>query len=142
MNIEKILLITFALINVASLVSRSVMTKVGKNDGKDCPDISGPSIACVIYGLTLIFLIGLTVKARMDGNLNNNIHLGLLVLLICLIFILFICYIPFIIAIKNKRTTDNECLRDDNLKAIQYSEILVNCSLVLLSIVVFFMEIN
>ena len=139
MNIEKILLITFALINVAGLVSRSVMTKVGNNNGKDCPDISGPIIACVIYGITLLALIGLTIKARMDGYLNNNIHLGLLGLLIVLVVAVLISYIPFIIAIKNKSSTDTECLRNDNLKAIQYLELLINGSLVLLSVVVFFM---
>jgi hypothetical protein len=139
MNIEKILLITFALINVAGLVSRSVLTKVGKNNGKDCPDISGPIIACVIYGITLLSLIGLTVKARIDGQLNNNIHLGLLGLMIILVIAVLISYIPFIIAIKNKSSTDTECLREDNLKAIQYLELFINGTLVLLSVIVFFM---
>jgi hypothetical protein len=139
MNIEKILLSTFALINVAGLVSRSVLTKVGKNDGKDCPDISGPIIACVIYGITLLSLIGLTVKARIDGQLNNNIHLGLLGLMIILVIAVLISYIPFIIAIKNKSSTDTECLREDNLKAIQYLELFINGTLVLLSVIVFFM---
>jgi len=137
MNIEKILLITFALINLSALVSKSVMAKVGENDGKNCPDLMGPAFACGIYFITLLFLIFLTVKTRSGGHLNN-FNFGLLCLIIIIVLAVTISYVPFIYHIQNKKPTDTECLDKNNKKAIEYLEILINASLVLFSFIIFF----
>lgn len=137
---EQILLSTFALINVATLISRSVMQAVGDNkDGKDCPNVAGPAIACSVYGISMLILIGLTIKAKMDGQLNN-LKLGLFVLLILCNIGVFISYIPFAIKANNKSDSDTECLTDENKKAIEIMEMLMNGVLVILTPIMLFMN--
>ena len=134
----KILIITFALINIASLVSKSVMTTVDKNDGKDCPKVAGPAIACVFYGLSFLILTGMTIIEKRKNRLSN-IKLGLFVLLIICNLSIFIAYIPF--AVKSNKIDSNskECLTTDNKKAIEIFEIIINGVLIVLAPIMIFM---
>lgn len=52
----KVLLMVYILVGICTIISKSVMAKVGENNGKDCPDDSGPIIATVFYGITCLFL--------------------------------------------------------------------------------------
>ena len=134
----KLLLITYALINVSTLISRSVMTTVGNNDGKDCPKIGGPVLACSFYGLSMLILIGMTIKAKMDNKLNN-IKLALFGLLIICNISIFIAYIPFAIKSQNQSSSDTECLTKENKKAIEIFEIIINVALIFLTPIMLFM---
>lgn len=136
---EQILLSTFALINISTLISRSVMQSVGNNDGRDCPNVGGPAVACVAYGISMLILIGLTIKAKMDGQLNN-VKLGLFVLLILCNIGIFVSYIPFAIKASKKSDTDTECLTSENKKAIEVMEMMMNGVLVVLTPIMLFMN--
>lgn len=135
MELSKILLIIFALVNAATLVSRSVMAKVGNNDGSGCPDVSGPAIACSIYGVSFLTLLFLTVSNR-TKLLENKLTFGLLVILILMNMAIFIAYIPFIVKAKDKSSGDTECLTTANKDAIEYMELIINGTLVIFSIIV------
>jgi hypothetical protein len=135
MDLSKILLILFALVNVATLVSRSVMAKVGNNNGSGCPDVSGPAIACSFYGVSFLIILGLTFSNRTE-LLSNKLTFTLLVIIILMNMAIFIAYIPFTIKAKNKSSTDTECLTTENKDAIEYMELIINGSLVILSIIV------
>lgn len=135
MDPAKILLIIFALFNAAFLVSRSVMKKVGNNDGSGCPDVSGPAIACSLYGLAMITLIILTITNRYLLT-ENKLIFGMLIILILLLLAIFVAYIPFCIKAKNKSSDDTECLTSANKDAIEYMELIINGVLVIFSIIV------
>ena len=127
---KNILLVTFSLITSANLVSRSVMAKVGNNDGKDCPNPSGPLIAAILYMITMIYLAVMLFMKRESLKTLHKIMIGLLGLL-CLI--IFIAYLPFISSTNQEKKS--ECLTDDNKKAIEYSELILSGVLILFSLV-------
>jgi amino acid transporter len=137
MTPEKILLFLYVMITASNLISRSVMEKVGDNDGSDCPDASGPIIACIFYGLNMFILIGLTVKGKMNNELSP-LKLGVLILLIILCLAVFVSYIPFSIKANNKSSTDKECLTDENKNAIETMEIIISGALILLTPIMIF----
>jgi|688.fasta_scaffold222113_1 hypothetical protein len=138
---KDILFITFVIICFANLVSRSIMKSVGENDnGRECPGVSGPAMACTLYGASFLFLLGLTVKAKVfDKNPKiTGLHTGILILLIILNMGIFIAYIPYTIKAKDRKDTDTECLTSDNKNAIEYMEIILNGALAGFSLVVIF----
>lgn len=128
---KNILLVTFGLVTSASLVSRSVMTKVGKNDGTDCPNPSGPLIAALLYMITMIYL---AVMLFMKKDHLKPLHKGMIGLLALLCLIIFIAYLPFISS-TNQEKKKSECLTDDNKKAIEYSELILTSVLILFSLI-------
>jgi hypothetical protein len=136
---KTLLLVLFMMITIGNLISRSVMESVGSNDGKDCPKIGGPALACSWYGLTMLVLIGMVVKLRMDKKLENNIKLGLFVLLIICNMSIFIAYIPFSIKAQNQSSTDTECLTSENKDAIEKLELILSAALIILTPVMLFM---
>ena len=135
---KTLLLVLFMMITIGNLISRSVMESVGSNDGKDCPKIGGPALACSWYGLTMLVLIGMVVKLRMDKKLENNIKLGLFVLLIICNMSIFIAYIPFSIKAQNQSSTDTECLTSENKDAIEMLELILSAALIILTPVMLF----
>ena len=136
---KTLLLVLFMMITIGNLISRSVMESVGSNDGKDCPKIGGPALACSWYGLTMLVLIGMVVKLRMDKKLENNVKLGLFVLLIICNMSIFIAYIPFSIKAQNQSSTDTECLTSENKDAIEKLELILSAALIILTPVMLFM---
>jgi hypothetical protein len=131
------LLLAFSFITIASLVSRSVMVKVDKNDGKDCPDVSGPAIATFFYGLTMLFMAYFAFFKRNNPYYNMTHIIGFsAIAILCLA--IFIAYIPFAIKSQNKKSSDRECLSDVNKKAIEYMELILMGVLSLTSFFVIF----
>jgi hypothetical protein len=136
---KNILLTVFAMVSIGVLISRSVMEAVGNNDGKDCPKVGGPALACTWYGLTMLVLIGMVVKMRMDKKLENNLKFGLFILLIICTMSIFIAYIPFTIKAQNHSSTDTECLTNENKDAIEVFELIINAALIILTPIMLFM---
>lgn len=130
---KTILLVVFAMISIGTIISRSVMAAVGNNDGKDCPNVAGPAIASSWYGITMLVLIGMVVKLRMNKKLENNIKFGLFVVLIICNMSIFISYIPFAVKAQNKSSSDTECLKSENKKAIETFELIINGLLIILT---------
>jgi hypothetical protein len=137
MTPEKILLMLYVMITMASSVSRTVMEKVGNNDGSGCPDVSGPAFACSLYGLNMLILIGLTVKGKMNNELSG-LKFGIFILLILLSLAIFVAYIPFTIKSNNKGPNDKECLTKQNKDAIETMELVISFALVLLTPIMIF----
>jgi len=131
------LLLAFSFLTIASLISRSVMVKVDKNDGNDCPDVSGPAIAASFYGLTMLFMAYFALFKRDHPN-YKMIHIIGFAAIAILCLAIFIAYIPFAIKSQNKSSSDKECLPDVNKKAIEYMELILMGVLALTSFVVIF----
>ena len=130
---KTILLVTFSLVTLSNLVSRSVMEKVGDNDGEDCPKVSGPAIACACYLITTIYLSFMIFIKRHSLNTLQKVMLGLMAVL-C--FIIFICFITFMNYLKKSNdSNDSKCLTATNKKAIEYSELILSGTLVLFAII-------
>jgi hypothetical protein len=106
---------------ISYMVSRTVILQVGKNDnGRDCPQMFMPLVACLLYGISAILLLGLTVinwsemfekPKRISSILLGLITLGL-----------SITYIPYIIKAKERSDDDKECMTSANLQAINVME--------------------
>jgi hypothetical protein len=131
------LLLAFSFITIASLVSRSVMVKVDINDGKDCPDVSGPAIATTFYGLTMLFMAYFAIFKRNNPYYNMTHIIGFAAIAI-LCLAIFIAYIPFTVKSQNKSSSDKECLPEVNKKAIEYMELILMGVLSLTSFFVIF----
>lgn len=129
------LLIAFSFITIASLVSRSVMVKVDKNDGSDCPDVSGPAIATTFYGITMLCMAYFAVFKKNYYKMAHIIGFASIAIL-CLA--IFVAYIPFAVKAQNKSSSDKECLPETNKKAIEYMELILMGVLILTSFVVMF----
>lgn len=136
---KTILLTIFAMIGIGTLISRSVMESVGDNNGKDCPNVAGPAIACSWYGLTFLVLTGIVIKLKMDKKLENNIKFALFILLIICNLSIFIAYIPFAIKSNKKNENDTECLTNSNKDAIEKFELIINGALILFTPIMIFM---
>ena len=81
--VRNILLVLFVSINFCLLFSRSVMESVGNNNGKDCPGVGAPAIACTLYGVSFLMLIGMIV---MNKDKLNGVKIGLFAFLAILNF--------------------------------------------------------
>jgi hypothetical protein len=131
------LLLAFSFATIATLVSRSVMVKVDKNDGNDCPDVAGPAIAATCYGLIMLFMAYFAFFKRDHPN-YKMIHIIGFASISILCLAIFIAYIPFAIKSQNKSSSDKECLPEVNKKAIEYMELILMGVLALTSFVVIF----
>jgi len=106
---------------ISYMFSKSVILQVGKNDnGKDCPQMFMPLISCLLYGISAIMLLGLTMInwSEMIEKPKRifSILLGLLTLG------LSFTYIPYIIKAKSRSDSDTECMSSANLQAINIME--------------------
>lgn len=136
--VGNILLVLFISINLCFLVSRSVMESVGDNNGKDCPNVGGPALACSLYGVSFIILIAMIV---MNKDKLNPVKIGAFGLLAILNFAIFIAYIPFTVKAKNHDSaTDKECLTSANKDAIEKIELIINGILIILAPIMLFMK--
>jgi len=129
---KNVLILSFILINIAFLISSSVMVKIDNNDGKDCPDVAGPVIAALSYfGVTITLAYFAIVKDNF--HISHRISFGILAI-ICLI--IFGGYIPFMSKAQNKSLSDTECLSKINKKMINISELILLGFLSLTSLIV------
>lgn len=134
----KILLLLFVSISICILVSRSVMEAVGNNDGKDCPNVAGPAIACTLYGVSVLMLIVLIIMNRKE---LSGFKIGAFGLLALLNFGIFIAYIPFCVKAKNHdSSTDTKCLTKENKDAIEKMELIITGILILLAPIMLYMN--
>jgi hypothetical protein len=129
------LLLAFSFITIASLVSRSVMVKVDKNDGSDCPDVSGPAIATTFYGIAMLCMAYFALFKRNHPYYKMAHIIGFAAIAI-LCLAIFIAYIPFVVKAQNKSSSDTECLPETNKKAIEYMELILMGVLILTSFIV------
>ena len=136
--VRNILLVLFVSINFCLLFSRSVMESVGNNNGKDCPGVGAPAIACTLYGVSFLMLIGMIV---MNKDKLNGVKIGLFAFLAILNFSIFISYIPFTVKAKNHDSaTDTECLTSDNKNAIETMELITSGVLIILAPIMLYMN--
>ena len=136
--VRNILLVLFVSINFCLLVSRSIMESVGNNNGKDCPAVGAPAVACTFYGVSFLMLIAMIV---MNKDKLNGVKIGAFVLLAILNFSIFVAYIPFIVKAQNHDSaTDTECLPTDNKNAIETMELIITGVLIILTPIMLFMK--
>jgi hypothetical protein len=136
--VRNILLILFTSINLCLLVSRSTMESVGNNNGKDCPAVGAPAVACILYGVSFVILIAMII---MNKDKLNKVKIGGFGLLAILNFAIFIAYIPFIVKAKNHDSaTDKECLTTDNKNVIETMEIIITGILIVLTPIMLYMK--
>jgi len=113
---------------ISYMFSKSVILQVGKNDnGKDCPQMFMPLIACLLYGVSAIVLLGFTMMNWSETYEKSkriaSIMLGLLTLG------LSVTYIPYILKAKSRSDSDTECMPKANLQAINIMEFIAMLSL-------------
>ncbi len=107
---------------VTTVTTRAIMEKVGNNDGRGCPDLSGPIIALIAYAITSFYLAYNAYK-MFSVNMWTFVFL---VALSMLSFAVFIAYIPFAIKLQNKSSSDTKCLDEMNKNIIGIADAVSN----------------
>ena len=106
---------------ISYMFSKTVILQVGENDnGRDCPQMFMPLIACLLYGVSAILLLGLTIlnwsETYEKPKKIASILLGLITLGLA------VTYIPYIVKAKSRSDSDTECMPKANLQAINVME--------------------